>query len=240
MKVACKISGNIKPDYVKIDQEFRNPYEKTKLEAEILVRDFARTTGCRCRIFRPSTIAGRLIEPPLGAICKFDVFYFWANGFLKMKLKHLKTWKNKYEDSVTLDIRICYNKNSGLNIVPADYGAKVMYQVCMENDDGESYHIVNDQETPHKEYIPIMLQMLNIKGTSVVNEVPKEKNKLEALYYKTIGGFFSPYINSDPMLFNASSLSPLLKNKSLLCPPVDLKNFYSLMNYAKEHDFKIN
>jgi len=235
-----KISGDIKPDYIKINQEFRNPYEKTKLEAEMLVREFAKKTGCRCRIFRPSPIAGRLIESPLGAICKFDVFYSWASGFLKIKLKQLKTWKDKYRDNVSLDVRICYNEESGLNIVPADYGAKVIYQVCMAEDKNESYHIVNNQETPHKQYIPMMLKLLNVKGTSVVNRIPDKKNKLEALYYKTIGGVFTPYINSKPMLFDSSNINSLLKRKKLLCPAVDSDNFLFLMRYAIKHDFQIN
>ena len=96
-------TGVIKPDYVQPAQPFRNPYERSKLQAEMLVRDFARRTGVRCRYFRPSIICGRLIEPPLGSMHKFDVFYASAAALLRLKLKVLKYWVDKYHTPARLD-----------------------------------------------------------------------------------------------------------------------------------------
>ena len=230
-------TGDIKPDYINSNQKFRNPYEKTKLEAEIIVRDFAKKTKIRCRYFRPSTICGRLIEAPLGAVSKFDVFYSWAAFFLRMKLKRMKTFKDEYIDPVDLNIRISYNLKSGLNIVSADYAAKLMYKICMQDDIGENYHLVNKQETPHGLYIPVMLNILNIKGTKQTNNIPDDKNVLEELYYKTVGVVFTPYITSEPMLFDIRNLENIMKSAELHCPPVDEKNFTILINYAKQYNF---
>jgi len=232
-------SGDIAPDLIDQSKKFRNPYEKTKLEAELLVRDLFRKTGKRCRYFRPSTICGRLIEPPLGAINKFDVFYSWAAFFLHMKLKRLGTWKDKYTDPVDLDLRICYSPDSGLNIVPADYAAKVMYQVCVQGDPGESYHLVNEQETPHSVYIPNMLKTLNIRGTKKTDRVPEEMNGLERFYYKTVGRVFTPYITSGPMLFSTKNLRKVLDRAGLSCPAVEDERFSLLMERAKERDFGV-
>jgi len=237
---ACgEIAGNIKPDYINFEQKFRNTYEKTKLEAEVLIRSFARKSKIRCRYFRLSTISGRLMEQPLGAVNKFDVFYSWAAFFLYLKLKRLENHNNKYNNSVNFDVRICYRLNSGLNIVPADYAAKVMYQACMQNDKGESYHLVNTEETPHALYIPIMLTTINVKGIKQVDHIPNQMNHLEKLYYKTAGQIFTPYITSDPMLFDAQSLKNILNKSKLYCPPVDRNNFTILMDYAKKYDFGI-
>lgn len=76
-----KTYGKVMPDYINLNQEFRSPYEKAKLKAEILVRNFQKQTGIRCRYFRPSVTCGRLIEGLIGATPKFDVFYSWAVFF---------------------------------------------------------------------------------------------------------------------------------------------------------------
>ena len=52
-------TGDIHPTDVDLHQKFRNPYEKTKLQAEILFREYAYRRKTKCYIFRPSTIAGR-------------------------------------------------------------------------------------------------------------------------------------------------------------------------------------
>lgn len=229
--------GQLSPDYINTNQKFRNPYELTKLEAEILVREYADRTGVNCCFFRPSTICGRLIEPPPGSINKFDVFYFWAAFFLRMKLREMGEYKNEYDDPCNLDVRVLYNDKSGLNIVPADYAAKAMYQVCMNNGHGKSYHIVNDAETRHGLYISSMLSAINVTGVKRVDKVPEDMNRLEALYYKTVGKVFTPYITAEPMLFDTTNLQGILKTSGLTCPVVDNKNFSVLMDYAREHDF---
>lgn len=230
-------TGRVSPDKIDLDQKFRNPYEKSKLEAEIMVRDFSRRTGIKCRYFRPSVTCGRLMEPVLGAINKFDVFYAWAGFFLQMKLKQLNDPARRYEEPVNVDLGICYNQKSGLNIVPVDYVAKVMYQVCAQKDPGESYHLVNDTETPHSLYIPIMLDKLKITGTRHMSGKPGGKNRFESLYYKTAGKVFSPYITSDPIHFDTDNLRDVLVRSGLSCPPIDNKTFSILMDYAKERDF---
>lgn len=231
------VVGNIKPDYVNLGNKFRNPYEKTKSEAELLVRDFARRTKTRCRYFRPSVTCGRLIEPPMGTVNKFDVFYGWAAFFSQVKMKKLAKKPTINETPLMLDMRICYSLKSGLNIVPADFAAKIIYHVCAQNDSGESYYVVNNQETPHKLYIPLMLKSLDITGPRQVNFIPNNMNQLERLYYKTVGSVFTPYITSDPIFFDTSNLRSVLRKANLSCPAVNEKTFPFLMEYAKKQDF---
>lgn len=233
-------SGKIRPDIVNIKQKFRNPYERTKLEAEVLVREYAKAQGLRCRFFRPSVICGRLIEKPLGAMSKFDVFYGWAAFFLKMKKKEIGNKNELYKKRINLDIRICFNKDSGLNIVPADYSAKVMYQVCLQNDPGINYHVVNNQETPHEFYISEMLKTINVGGIEFVNKIPKDCNQNELLYYKTAGRVFTPYITTKSMYFDVDNVLHVLQDTDIQCPLINKENLNYLLTYAKNHDFGIS
>lgn len=232
-------SGVIPPDYIDFNQKFRNPYELTKLEAEILVREFAKKTGTKCRFFRPSTICGRLIEKPFGAVSKFDVFYAWGAFFLRIKLK--KTGAIKYDDTISMDMRVCYSLKSGLNIVPSDYAAKVLYQVCLQNATGESFYLTNSHETPHHCYIPCMSRIINIGGMKHVDDIPEDMNEMERFYYKTVGKIFTPYVTSEPMLFDIGNTKDLLvRANNIACPPVDEKNFCIIYEYAKKYNFGIN
>ncbi len=230
-------TGDIKPDHVNLNQRFRNPYEKSKLEAEILVRNIAKKNRMKCTFFRPSTICGRLIEQPIGSVHKFDVFYAWTAFFLHLKTKQLK--ELSYSRPLNLEARIFYSLHSGLNIVPADYAAKVMYQVFLDNLPDDSFYLVNDKETPHKLYVPIMLTTVNIEGTTQINCMPKDMNPYEKLYYKSIGKIFTPYVISAPMLFDSQNLQEMLKKNDLICPVVDELNFSKLMEYAKKSNFGI-
>lgn len=229
--------GDIKPDYINLNQKFRNPYERSKLEAEILVRNSAKKNRIKCKFFRPSTICGRLIEQHIGSVHKFDVFYAWVAFFL-----HLKTKQHKeidYSRLLSLKVRIFYSLHSGLNIVPADYAAKVMYQMCVANLPDDTFHLVNDKETPHKLYVPIMLKTVNVEGATQVDHMPKDMNLYEKLYYRSIGKIFTPYVTSKPMLFNSQNLQGMLRKINLTCPVVNADNFSKLMGYAKKSNFRI-
>jgi len=228
-------SGPIQPDLVNPSAQFRNPYEQTKLEAEIQVRRFAARSSTRCRYFRPSAICGRLLEQPRGAICKFDVFYAWAAFLLRLKRKQAGI--SDAADPGVLDMRICYNRASGLNIVPADFAAKVMCSVCEQDDPGESYHLVNNAETPHELYIPQMLRTIGVSGVTHVPRIPEDQNGQEKLYYKSVGAFYTPYITCGEMRFDAGNLQHVLSRDGLSCPAIGHREFALLMAYAKLHDF---
>lgn len=230
---ACGLThGKIDPTYTNFEQEFRNYYEKTKLKAEVVVKENLKNIPYK--IFRPSTISGRLIEGRLGSTPKFDVFYSWGAFFLRYKEKLLKKI-NAMDDVLNVDFRFCASKNSGLNIVPADFVAKSIYDISLHDKrQNESYHLVNQEETPHSMYLMMLLETMNIKGASMVDKIPANQNSLEKFYYKTVGKIFTPYIAKDPMLFDTSNIS---YNKPLSCPEVNKDRFLILMDYAKSKNF---
>ncbi len=237
---ACgKTYGDVEPDYTNLDQEFRNPYEKSKLQGEILVRAFQLRTGIKCRIFRPSTICGRLIEQKKGAINKFDIFYGWAAFFLRWKMKSLNHIEDIYSNTLETDLRITVHKNAGLNIVPVDFCAKVLYQVCIQNIEGGYFHLVNEVETPHEFYLTRLLEAINLSGFSFVNSIPNNLSSLENFYHKTIGTIFEGYLIQNTIRFNTSNLQDLYKRLNLYCPPIDEENFNYLVGYAKSKNFGI-
>jgi len=236
---ACGCSyGDIKADYINLNQEFRNPYEKTKLQGEILVKEYQKRTGLRCRIFRPSTISGKLLENKKGEIYKFDVFYSWAAFFLRWKLKHYcDSIDMLYNEKINMDMRIMINPYAGLNIVPVDFAAKTLYQVCKQNIEGAHFHLVNEHETPHVFYLSKILEACNITGFTFVEDMPKDLSSLEFFFYKTVGAVFTPYSIQNEIKFNTDNLQELYRTQNLYCPQINQDNFKLLMDYAKSKNF---
>ncbi len=235
---SCGVArGVIRPDSADLAQDFRNPYERTKLEGEAFVRQFEKTTGIKCRYFRPSVICGRLIEPPLGSVSKFDVLYAWGAFFLQLKSQMLKPGQDLYRKPCTLSLRMASNPKGGLNIVPVDFVAKAIHEVCASHTDQTLFHIANKEETSHRLYATLILDALNIKSCEFVDHIPANQNSIEKLYYRTVGRVFTPYVRSEPMLFDTSNLDHLLKKAHLQCPRVNAENLRILIDYAKAHDF---
>lgn len=231
--------GEIQPDYTKLDQTFQNHYEKTKLQGELLVKEYQKQTGVRCRIFRPSIIVGKLIEKKKGEVNKFDVFYEWALFFLKWKMKTYNTnLTTIYDEEVEIDLKIAVNKDTGLNMVPVDFAAKVMYQVCKQNIEGDYFHLVNNKVTNYIVYLKKVLKFLNIKGYTFVNTVPENLNSMEKHYYSTVGNLFtSNYVLQKETVFNTDNLQDLYSQQKLHCPEIDDINFQILLNYAESKSF---
>jgi nucleoside-diphosphate-sugar epimerase len=232
-------SGLVGPDYVSSGHSFRNPYEASKMQAEVEVRRFADRSGVRCRYFRPSIVSGRLIEPPLGSISNFNVFYGLGVFLLRTKMAMLPDGADILRDPLELDLRACCTGDCGLNIVPADFVAKAICEVCLSHDEGESYHIVNAGDTPTTLLVPLLMESLNIHGFRLVDHVPTDQNRIEQLFYKTVGAYLTPYARPHDVTFDTSSLAPVLERAGLECPPVDAGNFRILMQYAKEQCFGV-
>lgn len=234
-----KNDGEIAPDFVNTGQGFRNFYEESKQQAELLVRDFNKKTGVKCRYFRPSIICGRLMENRIGAIPKFDVFYGWGGFFCRVKMKMVSQLNQIYAQDIQLNLRILYTLKAGINIVPVDYVAKAMYQICTMNVPEDSFHLVNEELTPHELHLNEMMRLQGISGHTHVTEMPTDLNDLEKMYYNHVGKIFNNYLENTAMYFNTDNLKPL-KDVGLNCPKVEYANFGKLMEYAKDEYFGIS
>lgn len=219
---------------------FRNPYEKTKLEAELFLLNFAKINKINFQILRITTISGRLIENPIGSINKYDVFYGWGMYFLKQKLNLLKDKSNIDSQPLEINLRVLMHPESTMNIIPADYGAKLLYHISLEDTKDKSFHLVNDLDISINSLVNIMLDSINIKGHHFVDQEPNDKNILEQMYYRTVGKIFTPYMIDPPIKYNNDNVQEIIKKNNLECPLMTDENFKKLIDYAVEHNFGLN
>jgi hypothetical protein len=203
------------------------------------VRAWSARTGIPTLVFRPATIGGRLLEEPLGATSKYDVFYGFAKALLLRKARLRKTWVRIFDDPMDMPCRLRMNVSSGLNIVPVDYCAKILQHACTAEVAPGSYHLANPCLTPHPAYVGAILERLAIRGFEFVSTPPSDPNDHERWYYRTLAPLFDIYVTPPPLLFERASVLPLEQSANVSCPPIGAPQLDVLLDYAVSHRFGI-
>lgn len=204
---------------------FRNPYEKSKYESELYVRETCETKNISAQILRPSIICGRLIDAPFFETPKFDVFYSWA------------IFLDKYAKKSTENFRIWIDKKSGLNIVPVDFVSKAVLYAYL-NPNIKELNIVNPTQILHKDYVGDVLESFDIKTYEYIEEMPKNLSIFEELYYKSIGGLFEKYVSIPDLQFQPEQILKLIEQLKLDITLGVHENFMNLINFSVEKKFR--
>jgi nucleoside-diphosphate-sugar epimerase len=204
---------------------FRNPYEQSKYESELYVKQTCKLKNIDSQILRPSIICGRLIDKPLYETPKFDVFY------------SLAMFLDKYASKAKENFRVWVDQKSGLNIVPVDFVSKAILYAFL-NPAIKELNIVNPEQILHKNYVDDYLKYFNIHSFEYVDKKPKNQNALEQLYYKTIGSIFEKYISIPDLQFKPELILKLIVALKLENNLGVHDNFMNLINFSVEKKFK--
>jgi nucleoside-diphosphate-sugar epimerase len=217
------IRGLIPNDYLKSEPtEHRNHYEASKYKTEKFLTKAGKDASVPVQILRPSVLGGNIIDAPHFFISKYMVFYLFAKFF----------HRNISKDS----IRITTSSDSGLNIVPADYAAKVIATVF--DRDITQLNIVHSKTTHINSGIKQILDAVAFDNFSLTQEIINQKSgfesKLEQFYYKTIGVHLTPYLTSKPCEWDTTLLQQILP-----IPEYNLENYLrDTIHFARAHGFK--
>ncbi|PQJ82966.1 short chain dehydrogenase/reductase, MupV family protein [Polaribacter glomeratus] len=204
---------------------FRNPYEQSKYESELYVKETCILKNIDSQILRPSIICGRLIDSPLYEIPKFDVFYSWA------------IFLDKYANKSKENFRIWIDKESGLNIVPVDFVSKAILYAFL-NPTIKELNIVNPHQILHKEYVGAVLESFDIDSYEYLTEKPENLNAFELLYYKSIGGLFEKYVSVPDLQFKPDLILKLINQLELDSTLGVHENFMNLINFSVQKKFR--
>jgi nucleoside-diphosphate-sugar epimerase len=204
---------------------FRNPYEQSKYECELYVKETCIAKGINAQILRPSIICGRLLDSPFFETPKFDVFYSWA------------IFLDKYASKSLENFRIWIDKKSGLNIVPVDFVSKAVLYAFL-NPEIKELNIVNPKQILHKDYVGDVLESFNISDYEYMEEMPENLNIFEQLYYKSIGGLFEKYVSVPDLQFQPDQILKLIDQLKLDITLGVHENFMNLINFSVEKKFR--
>jgi thioester reductase-like protein len=121
--VAGTHSGEFREDQLEVGQDFRNAYERSKFEAEKLVRSYS--DRLPIQVFRPSIIVG---ERPTGWTAAFNVLYAPLKAFSRGAYAALPA-----------------RRSAPVDVVPVDYVADAVFELANGPGDEvaeETYHLV--------------------------------------------------------------------------------------------------
>ena len=219
------IGGVIDNDYHNKKPQFRNFYEASKHATEKFLRKKGLELDLEIQILRPSVLGGNIFRDSKYFISKYMVYYLVGKFFY-----------NKPANKETR-IRLALNNKTGLNIVPVDYAAKVISKVFTKNI--PQLNIVQRNNTNVLKGMKKIIDAVGFENytfvnTSDANFVLDAKNKLEDIYYKTIGLHLNKYITSSPYEFDTKLLESIV--------PMPLYNteeyLTQTIQYAKNKKFK--
>jgi nucleoside-diphosphate-sugar epimerase len=219
--------GLIENDFHNLDfiPEHRNAYENAKFHSENFIADRCKAIGLPYQILRPSVIGGKMLsEENNNFISKYMVFYLLAKFF------HFTAQRRNEQENV----RFIINEDTGLNIIPVDYVAKVIVKTFQRNDILQ-LNIVNDKSFKFSKGLQLIMKEVGYTNfTLIKNMVDFEyKNTIEKLYYESIGKHLKPYFITAPNEYDTTLLKSILE-----IPKIDNEAFTNMIRYAKLNNFK--
>jgi thioester reductase-like protein len=117
--VAGEPRGLFREDQLDVGQRFRNPYERSKFEAERMIRE--RAAGVPLQVLRPSIVVG---DSRTGRTSSFNVLYGPLKAFARGRIPAIPA-----------------RRSSPVDIVPVDYVADRAYELITGGPDG-TFHLV--------------------------------------------------------------------------------------------------
>lgn len=237
-------TGKIGPTATDFEQDFQNPYQFSKLVAEVDTREFfkrRKSWPTALRIFRPTVLAGRTEEAVSGFVTKYDVFLGWALHFLRAKMEILAghRFSQVLQTPASIPVRIMANAKAGLNIVPTDFAAKLIVGAALQNASAGSFHIAAERALNYEVLIGRILERLLVDGWTITRSQVRPNNPHEEAYYNSVGGLYTSYMNvPEPQLFDVRSMKKLC-NELGLEPRgiVDETDLDICLDYAFEQNF---
>jgi nucleoside-diphosphate-sugar epimerase len=205
---------------INVGQSFKNPYEESKCEAEMLIADAHRRGKVVASVYRPSIVIG---DSKSGRVTHFHGVYAFIRG-LWTALERLRRGKPE-GGLVKLPLRLLGAEGTTLNFVPIDYVVDGMVEIAHRRDSaGGTYHLANPVPTENRLWVPHICQALRVEGIQLVGEYSFLKTpmtRLEALFQKQMA-FYYQYLQGEPR-FDCRRAREALKNTGIECPRVTVE-----------------
>jgi len=220
-------TGVIREDELDEGQEFGNDYERSKVEAENLVRNASFLAPPT--FYRPSIIIG---DSKTGFTSTFHGFYVTLR--LAYTLLNSPEFSNK--DSI-YTTRITLNGNEHKNFVPVDWVSAVISQVLQNRKHhGKTYHLTADTPVTTQTIIDVLESSLDFSGTVLhgADKPIENANLLEQIFYENMQ-VYDAYWRHDPQFEKSNTFEAA---PSLPCPVVDEDLLNRLSQCAIEMSFR--
>lgn len=218
------IGGLIDNDYhATTAPQYRNFYEESKHATEKFLIKSGKPIGIDIQILRPSVLGGNIFQKSPYFISSYMVYYLLGKFF----------YNSYFGES---SIRLAANFKTGLNIIPVDYVAKVIASVYTQ--DVEQLNIVHSESTNIVAGMSRIIKTVGFNNFTFLNSTGdlllEGKNRLEDIYYRSIGLHLDRYLTSKPYEYDTTLLESIVP-----IPEYNIEDYLEhTITYAKDKEFK--
>lgn len=206
-------------------QEFRNDYEKSKLEAETLVRNadfFDRLT-----VYRPAVISG---DSKTGYTNTYHGIYLY------LRLMALLVPRQPLgPDGLRLTrLRLPMTGNERRNVVPIDWVSRVMTELYLNPEaHGQTFHLAPEECLTPKQIIDAGYSYFNSTGIEYVGYQYIDPATYNAFEMEMLPGLsmYSNYESTDP-IFDCTNVKRFAPH--VPCPRIDESMLHTYIRYGEE------
>ena len=202
--VAGKTVGRVMEDDMPA-VDFNNSYEKSKFDAEKLVRE----SGFAYTIYRPAIVVGRRSD---GVVRKPLAFYRLLEFLGQVKRLTCSKAGISPKGPFTTTLRIQAGATDKVYFVPIDYVQETISKLFMFPVENKTYHITGDSPVSRYDIEKAVCEVLQSHGLSV-QKVVENPSKQELLVQKMIGDLM-PYFESE-IIFDQTNVRKALGDKIL-------------------------
>jgi len=226
--VAGLRSGRVLESEVDVGQAMSNDYERSKLDAEKLIREADFLDNLT--VFRPGIIIG-------DSVTGFTTTYHGFYAALQLVHTILKGWiPNETGLIGGQHVRLNLGGDETKHLVPVDWVSAVMAHVILSPEcHGKTYHLVPQHPVTTRLIRDVMEESARFYGPTFIGSGshPDDLSELEALFYDHIR-IYNSYWRMDPEFDRTNVLAAA---PHLPCPAVDRNMLVRLARVAIEADF---
>lgn len=157
--VCGRRSGTVLEGDGDMGQDFHNPYERVKLEAEIVLRATGRRHGIDVRVFRPSAVVG--LAPDTAGGSPANLF----SEFIRMAAALGRARSGAHQA-----LRIIATRRARFNIVPVGYVARSLCALARCPDGaGETFHLVVADPPRQEAMLRMIAERLCVRDLALID-----------------------------------------------------------------------
>ena len=210
----CGKIPHFKETDLEMNQKFNNNYEKSKLEAEILVNK-AIQKGLPTIIFRPSIISG---HSKTGEITENSITFELMTQLSVYRLENFLS-----------------DETSSLNIISVDYLVDALLHISQNPANlGKTFNITNNTNTKVRNLVETLSSLMNIKCPELI---PFDKQETASRKTQLVLRPFRGYYEIGHT-FDKSQANQALEDSDICNPTIDYDFFSRVVAFCRERNFK--
>ena len=227
---------------INVGQTFKNPYEESKCQSEMLVNSAHRSGAISASVYRPSIVVG---DSRSGKVTHFHGVYAFMRGLWAA----LERLRRRMPDGqiVKLPLRLLGAEDATLNFVPIDYVVEGMIEISNRPSSvGGTYNLANPSPTENRLWLPHICRVMGVEGIQLVGDesfLKSPMTRLEMLFQKQMA-FYYQYLQGEPR-FDCRRTLDALRNTGIECPRVTVEFiekiagwYVNLLNAGRQVDMK--